>query len=81
VSGSFHNRKSAQASHIWKTDPQTRARVREHEHIRGLDAFPAADGRAVKTQPVGKDVFRQLIRRNGKVLPGAMNITELEITI
>ena len=55
------------------------AAVRHHEHVGGLDALPAADGRAVEPQALFEDVLAQLAERDGEVLPDAEEVGELQI--
>ena len=49
------------------------------EHVRGLDAFPAADGGAVKAESFGKDFFGEFADGTGEMLPGAEGIDELDV--
>ena len=56
-----------------------RVGVRHHGHVRGLDALPAANGRAVKSQALRKGFFLQQIGADRQVLPLAVQIGEFEV--
>ena len=53
--------------------------VRHHGHVGGLDALPAANGRAVKSKALRKGLFLQQIGADRQVLPLAVQIGEFEV--
>ena len=59
-------------------DPRRR-RIRNHEHVGRIDDFPAANARAVETEPFRKNIVVIFGERRREMLPGAGQIGELEI--
>src|SRR5947209_13119 len=55
------------------------ARIRHHEHVRGVDRLPAADRRAVEPVAFLEQLLGQLTRRDGEVLPEAEQVQELQV--
>jgi hypothetical protein len=51
----------------------------KHEHVGGVDRLPAADRRAVEAEALGEDLLGQFGDRNGKMLPGPVDVAELEV--
>src|SRR6185312_9486053 len=56
-----------------------RRRIGDEQHVRGVDRLPAADRRAVEPEAVLERVFLQLLNRDGRVLPDARQVDELQI--
>src|SRR4029077_1842192 len=56
-----------------------RGRIRNDEHVRGVDHAPAANARSVKPEPIGEDFFIVFGERGREMLPGAEQIRELEV--
>jgi hypothetical protein len=54
-------------------------RVRDHDHVARVDRLPPADGRAVERQAVLEEALVQALRGDGRVLPHAGEVDELEI--
>ena len=58
-------------------DPRRR-RIRNDEHVRGINHAPAADARTVKPEAVGKNFFVVFGERGGEMLPGAEQSVNLK---
>ena len=58
---------------------ERRVRVGHGQHVGGLDAFPAADGGAVKAESFGEGVLGQFGDGHAEVLPGAKGVHELDV--
>ena len=58
-----------------------RARVRDDQHVGGVDGLPAADRRAVEAEPFLEDRLRELVERDGEVLPDADEVHELQVDV
>ena len=55
------------------------AGIGNHGHVGGLDAFPAADRRAVEGKALSEGLLFQQIGADRQVLPFAVQIGELEV--
>ena len=56
-----------------------RGRIRNDEHVAGLNCSPTTDAGAVKAQAIRKDILAVFVQRRGEVLPSTEKIGELEI--
>ena len=54
-------------------------RIGHGQHVRGFDAFPAADAGAVKAEAFFEDVEGQFANGTTEVLPGAKRIDKLDV--
>ena len=54
-------------------------RIRHRQHVRLVDAHPAADRRAVEAEAVLERVLVPVFDREGTVLPGAEHVDELQV--
>jgi len=55
--------------------------VGHRQHVGRLDALPAANARAVKTESFVENVFGQLPDGAGEMLPGAKRYPRFDVTI
>ena len=74
-----HVAREAKRRILRKGIDECRGAVRNHQHVRCVDDSPAPDRGAVKAEAFLEYFFGQLIHGNRKVLPGAVNVAELEV--
>ena len=63
---------------IENIDPSGR-RIRNDEHVRGVDHPPAANARSIKAEAIGENLLIVFGERGREMLPGAEQIRELEV--
>ena len=71
----------AHGGHLEKRVQDGRLRVRNRQHVGGIDGLPAADRRAVESEPVLEDAIVQRVDRIGAVLPGSEHVAELQVDL
>ena len=71
--------RQAQGRHGAERVNKRRRRVRHRQHVRGLDALPAADAGAVEAQALGEDFLSHLPDGTTEMLPGAKGVDELDV--
>ena len=55
------------------------SRIRNDEHVRGVDHAPAANARSVKPEAISENLLVVFGERGREMLPGAEQIRELEV--
>ena len=59
-------------------DPGGR-RIRNHEHVAGVDRAPATNTRAIEAEALGENLFVVFSESGREMLPGARQVGELEV--
>src|SRR4051812_20579447 len=58
---------------------ESRLGIRHRQHVRGFDAFPSPDARAIETKSFGKNFLGQFSNGTTEMLPGAEGVDKFNV--